>query len=729
MPRLEGPVPQVQAKEGPMPQPHHKRRARWATLAVGALIATLLATAGPAGPAAAATGTPDNATSLTACIGDATEDKMFPDVSEGHYFRDAINCLAYYGVTVGYEDGTFKPNDNVARAEMVLFMERAAGIAGVSDASTVVGDFATTGSDPVNRADMALLIARLLAAATDTVGTAADGTFTVGGKAADDFFADVRGGPYNRVTDSATSVLYETGVAMGTGMNMFSPAATVSRGAMAAFITRALAHTSARPSGLTVQTKTPGEVLVSVRDANFAPVPNAPVDIFSIDTDKAAAAFNEDGTCGKLVKAVGNTSATGTCAIDALDDATKPSGDLTAKLTAVAKSGTTVWTWTGDEGDKVEDGAEGIASINLTEVPLAVATGAKATNDLPAGATRAVFGSTVTVTIQLIGAGDANAAPISSSGTSIDAKYNVTIRRESDLNQATDGAVTAVTGGTTVSTVSSLPVDASGKGTFTITASDPDPSDSNNADGTGDAAKIDRTRVTYTIATASGGMDVATGASATITFSDAKAKVTSGKVETATKYKLVPTSGSASNVATVTVTDQFGMPMRGHAVVMTGDANSSFPTPRTTDSTGKARIGYSHSGTTGVDETLVARSSAGDTDPTDDPPIGGTDPAVEGNAAAIFYWVAAVATDATGASGTVNVADIEQKTLIVGNTLVIYDSNDQFESGPTGSIVAVTMAAFEEALKADTTNNDQIVVSSYKVGDASDVAKFVLTVN
>ena len=729
MPRLEGPVPQVQAKEGPMPQPHHKRRARWATLAVGALIATLLATAGPA---AAATGTADHTTSLTACIGDATEDKMFPDVSEGHYFRDAINCLAYYGVTVGYEDGTFKPNDNVARAEMVLFMERAAGIAGVSDASAVVGDFATTGSDPVNRADMALLIARLLAAATATVGTAADGTFTVGGKAADDFFADVRSGPYNRVTDSATSVLYETGVAMGTGMNMFSPAATVSRGAMAAFITRALAHTSARPSGLTVQSKTPGEVLVSVRDANFAPVPNAPVDIFSIDTDKAAAAFNEDGTCGKLVAAVGNTSATGKCAIDALDDATKPSGDLTAKLTAVAKSGTTVWAWTGDEGDKVEDGAEGIASINLTEMPLAVATGAKATNDLPAGATRAVFGSTVTVTIQLIGAGDANAAPIDASGNSIDAKYNVTIRRENDLNQATDAAnPSAVTSGTTVTTVQ-VAVDASGMGTFTITANDPDPSDSNNADGTGAATnKIDRTRVTYTIVTASGGQNVASGSgdTATFTFSDAKATVTSGSVETATKYKLVPTSGSASNVATATVRDQFGNPMRGHAVVMSGATGSTFPTPRTTDSTGKARIGYSHSGTTGVAETLIARSSTGDTTPQDDPAIGGEDPDVDGNAAAVFYWVAAVASDADGATGTVNVADIEQKTLIVDTTLVRYDSNDQFEAGASGSIVAVTMEAFEEALKADTTSNDTIVVSSYKVGDASDVAKFVLTVN
>ena len=43
MPRLKGPVPQVQAKEGPMPQLVKKRRSGWAVLAVGALVASILA--------------------------------------------------------------------------------------------------------------------------------------------------------------------------------------------------------------------------------------------------------------------------------------------------------------------------------------------------------------------------------------------------------------------------------------------------------------------------------------------------------------------------------------------------------------------------------------------------------------------------------------------------------------------------------------------------------------
>ena len=55
------------------------------------------------------------------------------------------------------------------------------------------------------------------------------------------------------MSDSAVSALYELGVAKGTGMGYFSPAASVSRAEMAAFITRALGHTSARPAGVSIQ--------------------------------------------------------------------------------------------------------------------------------------------------------------------------------------------------------------------------------------------------------------------------------------------------------------------------------------------------------------------------------------------------------------------------------------------------------------------------------------------
>ena len=718
-------------------------------LAAGALVASLLAVG--AGPAAALDedSKPNSPAATSACVGDATGDMMFSDVSEGHAFRGDINCLAYYGVTVGYGDGTFGPNADVSNEEMVLFMERAAGVAG-ADAEAVVGDFAETGSDPVHRGDMALLIARLLVSATDAespvnVKTNDDGTFTVDGVAADDwdYFADSRRSQ-NRVSDSAASALYELGVAKGTGMGYFSPASTVSRGAMAAFITRALAHTTARPTGVTIQSDGPGEVIVSVRDANFHPVANAAVDVFSAAADKADEAFKADGSCNKArVSAVGGNA--NVCEIDALDAVTGLSGDYDPGSISVtpAAGGTTVWAWTGDSGDKVEDGGEGLASVNLTAAAPVTADSAKVTDDLADGVTRVSFGSTVTVTIQLVGAEDANAVP-DEGGNS----YNVVIRRQSMRNQLNDDAApTAIAGGETVTT-QVVKVDASGKGTFTITAADPDPTDSNNANGDGsDTAtnKIDWVTVSYTVTTVTGGQDVDEAISdtdssgvQTIRFSDARGKVTGASLKPAADYLAAPSSGSAGNVVTVTVVDQYGKPVRGHLVQLSSnhstnppaDADlSTFPVARRTDSSGTVRIGYSHKGTGSV-EALVANTSETAADGTI------TLTAIPGGTAN-FYWAkrATAEADITALATTtvVRVANADSNTLVIGGSdsaaplIVSYDDNDQYSVGVSGSVALTDMASFEAALAKDKDNNDTVAVTSYDPADSSDVARFVLT--
>lgn len=45
------------------------------------------------------------------------EDAGFSDVSEDDWFAPYINTAAYYGFINGYDDGTFKPNDTINRAE------------------------------------------------------------------------------------------------------------------------------------------------------------------------------------------------------------------------------------------------------------------------------------------------------------------------------------------------------------------------------------------------------------------------------------------------------------------------------------------------------------------------------------------------------------------------------------------------------------------------------------
>ena len=95
-----------------MIQPMKKRRSGWAVLVVSALIASILAAG--AVPAGAVTDRSDHTTPLSACVGDAAVDQLFRDVSQGHVFRDAINCIAYYEITQGTDDGsTYSPEQDV----------------------------------------------------------------------------------------------------------------------------------------------------------------------------------------------------------------------------------------------------------------------------------------------------------------------------------------------------------------------------------------------------------------------------------------------------------------------------------------------------------------------------------------------------------------------------------------------------------------------------------------
>ena len=719
-------------------------------MAVGALVASLFAVG--AGPAVALDedSKPNSVAATSACVGDANDDMMFSDVAEGHIFWGDISCLAYYGVTIGYGDGTFRPGADVSNGEMVRFMERAAAAAG-ADAEAVVGDFAETGSDPVHRGDMALLIARLLVEATSeespvNVKNNDDGTFTVDGVDGDDwdFFADSRR-LQNRVSDSAASALYELGVANGTGMGDFSPEASVSRGEMAAFITRALAHTTARPEGVTIQSDGPGEVIVSVRDANFQPKANAAVDVFSADADRVGDVFNADGSCYKAIL-TGEGGNAKVCEIDALDAVTGLSGDYDpgAITVNVEAGGTTVWAWTGESGDEVEDGGEGLASINLTEPSPVTAANAKVTNDLAEDATRAHFGSTVTVTIQLVGAAPARA----DAGPPDDgASYTVIMRRVSETDVETSLAVPDVTDdNASVKTTQVLKVDASGKATFTITASDPDPTDRNNPPGDDTVTpavpdKTDRVHVEYEVTPVADGPAVATGMGSsgteTITFSDERAVLARVSVKPATAFLTRPISGSANNVVTVTVVDQYGGPVRGHLVRLQStydpaDAGSStFPVARRTDSSGSVRIGYTYTGPSST-ERIMAKTASDDTADATLTDIPGLP--------ASFNWVE----PAAGPDieyGAVVAADFERNTLVIdGNAvihLVIYDDNDQFafvvgQDAMGLDIEAPTsMAAFEEALAADMENllnPDRVKVSSYDPADAGDIARFVLDV-
>ena len=648
-----------------MPQLPHKRRPRWATLAVAALIATLLATAGPAGAAPITAGDgnkaeADHPAPMTACLGDATADGEFEDVSEGHFFRDAINCLKHYGVTQGTTLTTFSPNDDVPRYQMALFMERAADLVG-ADPEKVLSALPVDDDNRdnlVTRAEMALVIAELLIQApgnnverNTTSGLIQLGTGDKKTTSTDfDHFADALGGISGdgvpTKVNEAISALYELGVVNGTGDgSTYTPQGNVNRGAMAAFITRALAHTNARPAGLTAQLETTKDggvdIVVSVRNASHVPLPNRTIDAFKAAATQESKAFNADGTCsGRTSKVDGSTK----CEIEGNDPVTGADGNV--KLAQLGKEdvgeGLVVWIWEGSSGDKAGKDTDYFV-LPIMKQPPQPATASKATisSDLALeGTADAAYGSVVTFTIQLQDDDGMDAAPPADG-----VEYTLDVRTKNGRLQITtsgqgdyDDFTSGYSGGVQPGKVS---VDKDGSATFTVTADDLDPNNKGdrtakyeltrtvrNKTATGTAAMVlvpgtgAITDTEVTPSTTPATYDHTKSYSGVVVFSDADQMVKAVSVS-ADAQQDAPASGSTGGTAiTVTVLDQYGKPYAGQGILLEstlskGDnATSLFPKrERFSGSTGEVRISHSYTGIAAVETvTAIWNGDTADTD-------------------------------------------------------------------------------------------------------------------
>ena len=156
--------------------------------------------------------------------------------------RNAINQLADLGITKGKSASTFSPHGVVTRKQMALFLARFLEVAPVGVGGFDIGDVYSD----------------------------------------DDEFRDI--GNFPRVTHEAILKLFEMGVTTGTSATRFSPDQPVTRAQMALFITRMLAHTNARPAGITIQALettvfagTDAELVISIRDRHHEPVVDASV--------------------------------------------------------------------------------------------------------------------------------------------------------------------------------------------------------------------------------------------------------------------------------------------------------------------------------------------------------------------------------------------------------------------------------------------------------------------
>ena len=626
-------------------------------LAAGALVASLFAVgAAPAYGeeigAADSKAKPDHAADHTACMGPAVADQGFTDLGTLEAAVPNINCLAYYGITVGRTADTFDPNSNVTRRHMALFLHRAAKLMGVDlmggDMSADFGDISELGEDmqsaitalarngilagrgdmafepfaDITRAEMAVALVAMLdhtpgvGLSKGTAG-AIQGLYVFGatpgtGDLPNDHFADARRTQPVHI-DNAISAAYELGITSGVGGGtMFDPGGTIPRRDMATFIIRTLNHSNVRPAGLTAQL-VDGDVTVSVRDANFAPVLNAHIDAFTADVAYESRAFKADGTCSSRTTEVEGTRK---CAIDGGDPVTQSDGNVTLARIDPGE-GKTAWIWTGDLGDKVGNDTDLFEmSIPKGAAAPVAATQAFVSNDLPKNPNAATptdvthvrFGRTVTVTIQLKGAGVGAAAKDAKPAADETIEYQVVTSTHSVQADGTfvDTAISQNT--------QKVKVDGDGKATFTVTAADPDA-----RPGMANSLGV---RYTITVPVGADGStpthdkSIAPAGANTddITFTDANPVVSYVSIENPGPQVAPGVTGTANAAVTIKVQDQYGDPFRGAPVFLhssnpTGDGDTDGSTIRSralvTGASGTVRMTYTYSGNASQ-ETLKA---------------------------------------------------------------------------------------------------------------------------
>ncbi len=712
----------------------------------------------------------DFAPMYSACVGRATDSAGFEDTA-GIGAEEAIDCLFHYGITKGRSETMYAPSESVLRWQMALFLARASMAAGIvldnpaedqgftdisavsEEAQNAINGLAKEGIMPgtsattfspnssVNRGSMAMLLDAFLSKATPGTGAFGEATEKYADVKADNFnvFTDVNTVSLN--TYNAIYRIYELGVTKGVAEHQFNPAGLVTRGQMASFITRAFAHTIARPAGVSIQSEQDMvlgaqgvPLIVSVRDVNFQPVQDASVDVFrSADADEA---FGDDGACVTAnVNRVGQVGQTA-CEVDLGDSTTDASGDLTDLSLQITDADATVWAWTGDRGDKFD--SDDTTRAQLTVGFSKAATQTLVTDNLEEGQTRSKFGETVTVTIQIADPDDKAVA---------DKGKRVTVAQSTTV------------GDNTTSSTNSMTTDADGKIVLEFTQTDP-------STNTGDSATV-----TLTLTNPPAGLpfkneDGSDFSSGTYSWSDEAPRPATLTVTSRNEFVLASDEGQgAGNTVTATLTDQFGDPVRGKRITFLSDSlctkakdedadcsvilgvGSTAPAGitvgedggkrtlsgtgrymRTTGRDGRANLGYNYDSTDSVIETIWATFSevVGVADGNADRPENdGADIDLNSHDARVYhYWVEEP--DGDPFTGRILVKDPDNDQLVVAAEeklmLVKYDANDQFSNfdGPT------VMAEFEKPLAEDANPaGAHLKVTAYQ-DEAGKVSTFAL---
>ena len=654
------------------------RRSSLIVLAMLSLVGSLLAVS--AVPAAGEDGEADDLATYSACVGLATESAGFEDVADGE-LKAAINCMAHYGIMRATSPGMFSPEVEVTRQAMALFLIRAAGPAGIDvpkardEGFRDIGDLSDEAQDAINqlaalkitrgktsrtfapdgtvtRLQMVLFLSRFL----DEAPVGEGGVHIDDVDPDDDQFIDID--EFRREWDDAIRNLFEMGVTQGTSRTRFSPGRNVTRGQMALFISRMLAHTNARPAGVTMQSVdtsvTAGdtaEVVVSVRTSDFEAAPDVSVDLFHAPSRRDA--FDSDGRCyDDVTSPLGDDP----CVIDYADETTDGLGNLIYDVNIDA--GLVLWAWTGNRGERFDEDRTQYASLEFNAGKEAVKF--KVTYDFPEEATKVPFGRWVTVIFQLV---DEDDNPVREKGVEIRVrsveKNGNRVDRERTRTHTTD---------------------SSGEVRLRFRQTDPD-----SRDGDPDA--------TLDIYVERHDLDEI-DPTPRVQWSDEDDEPNTLVVRQSVHYHQATDSGRGGrHTVTATLYDQYGDPVRGHRVHFTSNDPDGLSTNDDPNRQGEAQ--NAHRKTTnsrGVATVSYYRDSDSTLTECIDASILGLAPTLSVRAhesgdgcnhgELAHYWVDDPPDDES--SGTVRYHDEDRNTLVYdpaddeGPYEISYDSNDQF---------------------------------------------------
>ena len=651
---------------------------------------------------------PDHPAEFSSCVGAATESNGFEDMV-GSFAEEAVNCLAHYGITQGRTETGYAPSELVSRGQMALFLYRAAGPVGIELAEPIEsqGFSDTDGLDdgtrtaavtlaqmgimpgvdedrfdphtPVTRESMAVLVDAFLREAEVGMG----GTEIEQVTNTDTVFTDIDKVPVSAY--KAIIRVYELGIMQGITQSTFAPAQPLTGAQLAVVTARMMAHTGARPRGLSIQISPdqPDEALVAVRDDQFRPVVDALVDVFSMD---ANAAFLTNGRCPTGAAPVGGGEV---CVIDHEDGITDPYGDLFVDLDL--SDDRIVWAWTDAIGKKFAATTTSPVASLATE-KIKAADRLVISDDLDDQDKRLRFGNTITFTIQLV---DQDGNPIRLEGK------NVWLGDDTESANGDSSSRTRV-----------YRTDASGRIQVSFTEEDPD-GDTDNKDATL-TLRLIGSRFRLVDETTNG---CASNVCAVVWSDDDPVPTTLVLSQTVDYHEASDRRSGVAHRVTARLLDQYGDPIGREKVRFASDDAAGVGTSpgnekrKTTNRLGVATLDFTRDDDDAATETISAWV----------PGLGGADDVTSNEL--VHHWVTELA-DQESAQGELLVVDIANKRLVIGDysppRLVYYDSNDHFTSGDGRPI---SMADFEEYigqnpgawLEADAYSDDPDGVSGFRI--------------